>query len=64
MKIISSISLANRDLLEAKIRLDDLPVDEVTESDQLRWVASLFAMKGKLRKFEVDEMLQLTPGGN
>ena len=61
-KLLAAAALANRDLLGARIRLDDLPVDDA-ESDQLRWVASLFAMKGKLRKFEVDEMLQLTPGG-
>ena len=41
---------------------NDLPENDA-ESDQLRWVASLFALKGPLRKFEVDEMLQLTPGG-
>tara|TARA_Y100001980_G_C14555704_1_gene344898 strand:- start:3263 stop:6439 length:3177 start_codon:yes stop_codon:yes gene_type:complete len=61
-KLLAAAALANRDLLEAKIRLDDLPENE-PEADQLRWVASLFALKGKLRKFEVDEMLQLTPGG-
>ncbi len=61
-KLLAAAALANRDLLEAKIRLDDLPEND-PEADQLRWVASLFAMKGKLRKFEVDEMLQLTPGG-
>ncbi len=61
-KLLAAAALANRDLLEAKIRLDDLPENDA-ESDQLRWVASLFALKGKLRKFEVDEMLQLTPGG-
>jgi len=61
-KLLAASALANRDLLEAKIRLDDLPENDA-ESDQLRWVASLFALKGNLRKFEVDEMLQLTPGG-
>ncbi len=61
-KLLAAAALANRDLLEAKIRLNDLPENDA-ESDQLRWVASLFALKGPLRKFEVDEMLQLTPGG-
>ncbi len=61
-KLLAAAALANRDLLEAKIRLNDLPENDA-ESDQLRWVASLFALKGTLRKFEVDEMLQLTPGG-
>ena len=61
-KLLAASALANRDLLEAKIRLDDLPEGDA-ESDQLRWVASLMALRGPLREFEVDEMLELTPGG-
>lgn len=61
-KLMAAEALATRDLLEAKIRLDDLPEGDA-ESDQLRWVASLMALRGPLRDFEVDEMLKLTPGG-